>query len=142
MAYTQRFLIRFDDVDFARVVYFPRLFVYCHWTFENFFNEEAGLPYSEVLGKRKVGFPIVHTEADFKAPLRFGDTCRIVMEALKVGSGSLTNRYRLHLGDSEKLCAVIQIVNASIDMDTFRPTPLPEDVRRAFLNHLAGYRSA
>ena len=142
MAYTQRFPIRFDDVDYARVVYFPRLFVYCHWTFENFFTEEARLPYSEMLGKRKVGFPIVHTEADFKAPLRFGDTCRIVMEAVQVGSGSLSNRYRLYLGESQKLCAVVQIVNASIAMDTFKPTPLPEDVREAFLNHLVGYRSA
>src|SRR5262245_13377759 len=126
MSYTQRVQVRFDDVDYAQVVYFPRLFAYCHWVFEDFFAKEAGVPYSEMLGKRRVGFPTVHVEADFKSPLRFGDICRIVMEPLNIGEGSLTNRYRLHHGEAHKVCAVIQLVHASVSMDTFKPVPMPE----------------
>jgi 4-hydroxybenzoyl-CoA thioesterase len=142
MAYTQRIQVRFDDVDYAQVVYFPRFFAYCHWVFEDFFTKEAGVPYAEMLQKRRVGFPTVHSEADFKLPLRFGDLCRIVMETTRLGEGSITNRYRLHNGDSPRVSAVIQLVTASVSMDTFKPVPMPEDIRVAFLNHLVGYKSA
>ena len=138
MAYTQRINVRFDDVDFAQIVYFPRLFGYCHWVFEDFFAKEVGLPYAEMLGKRKVGFPTVHAEADFRAPLRFGDCCRVAMDTVKLSQKSITNRYRLYLGDSQKLCSKVELVTVAISMDDFTPVSIPEDVRVAFLNHLIG----
>lgn len=138
MAYTQRLKVRFDDVDYAQIVYFPRLFGYCHWVFEDFFANEVGVSYAEMLTKRGVAFPTVHTEADFRAPLRFGDPCRVVMDTVKLSSRSITNRYRLFLGESQKLCAKIEIVTVPIGLDDFKPRELPEDVRVAFLNHLVG----
>lgn len=140
--YVQRINVRFDDVDYAQIVYFPRLFGYCHWVFEDFFPHEAGLTYSELLIKRRVGFPTVHTDADFKHPLRFGDVCRVEMETLELGKSALTNRYRLYHGDSKKLCSEVQLVHVAISMDTMKAIPMPEDIRVAFLNHLHGYTSA
>ena len=140
--YTERLNVRFDDVDYAQIVYFPRLFGYCHWVFEDFFGKEVGLTYAELLTKRRVGFPTVHSEADFKAPLRFGDTARIQMDAVKLGERSVTMRYRLYLGESRRLCAEVQLVHVATDLDGFKSLPIPEDLRMAFLNHLLGNRSA
>ena len=138
MAFTHKLNVRFDDVDYAQIVYFPRLFGYCHWVFEDFFEKEVGIPYAKILGKKRVGFPTVHAEADFRAPLRFGDTCRVVMDTVKLGRRSLTNRYRLYLGETQKLCAEIELVTVPVHMDKFKPVDIPEDVRVAFLNHLTG----
>jgi acyl-CoA thioesterase FadM len=55
MAYVERIQVRFDDVDYARIFDYPRLFIYCHWVFEDFFH------------------PIVSAKADFQSPLRFGE---------------------------------------------------------------------
>ena len=138
MAFTKSIPVRFEDVDFARVVFFPRIFNYCHQVFEDFFGAAVGVSYAQMLQKRKIGYPSVHAEADFKHPLRFGDTARIVMETIKLSSKSITSRYRIYLGDSRTLCAEVEIVTVPIDMDSFKARQVPEDVRVAFLNHLTG----
>jgi YbgC/YbaW family acyl-CoA thioester hydrolase len=136
MAYVQRLTVRFDEVDYAQVVYFPRLFGYCHRVFEEFFGREAGVSYAELVTQRRVGFPTVHAQADFRAPLRFGDICRVVMEPLKLSKRSITNRYRLFLGETDRLCADLEIVHAAINLDQFAPVDLPEDIRVALQRHL------
>src|SRR2546426_2147175 len=142
MAFTHRLNVRFDDVDYAQIVYYPRLFSYCHWAFEEFFAKEAGVTYAQMLTVRRVGFPTVHASADFKQPLRFGDVCRVVMETVKLGDKSIGNEYKLYLGETQKLCAELEVVTVAINMDTFESVKIPEDVRVAFMNHLKGYRSA
>jgi YbgC/YbaW family acyl-CoA thioester hydrolase len=138
MAYVQRLTVRFNDVDFARIVYYPRLFAYCHAVFEDFFAAEAGIPYADVLQKRGVGFPVVGAKADFKSPLRFGDTCRIVMEATHLGKRSLACRYRLYLGETDRLCAEIEVTSAIVSMEDLSPVDLPADLRAV----LEKYRAA
>jgi 4-hydroxybenzoyl-CoA thioesterase len=137
MSYTQRVPVRFDDVDFAQIVYFPRLFGYCHWAFEDFFGREAQVTYAQLLGKRRVGFPTVNAKADFRAPLRFGDVCRVEMEVLKLGNSSLTTRHRLFLGESSSLCAQIELVHVATDLDKMKSVEIPKDIRAALERHLA-----
>jgi YbgC/YbaW family acyl-CoA thioester hydrolase len=137
MAYVQRLPVRFEHVDYARIVFYPRLFSYCHWVFEDFFRQEAGIAYAEMLSQRKVGFPVVSAKADFQSPLRFGDTCRVVMETVKIGRRSLTTRYRLYLGETQQQCAVVEVVAACIDMTSFKAIDVPEFVRHPLMKHLA-----
>jgi 4-hydroxybenzoyl-CoA thioesterase len=122
--------VRFPDVDFARVVYYPRFFDYCHQVFEDFFAAEVGTPYAAMLQQRKVGYPSVHAQADFRAPLRFGDTARIEMTTLSVGDRSIALRFRVLKGPL--LCAELEVVCASVDMEGFIGVPVPDDVRKAF----------
>lgn len=137
MAYVQRLIVRFNDVDYAQLVYYPKLFSYCHWVFEDFFQKEAGISYAELLTQRRVGFPVVNAKADFRAPFRFGDVCRVVMELLQIGRKSITTRYRLFQGDTEELGAEIEIVAVAIDMGTYRSVDVPDYVRQPLLKHLA-----
>ncbi|MDQ3262493.1 MAG: acyl-CoA thioesterase [Myxococcota bacterium] len=142
MSYEQTLTVRFEDVDFARVVFFPKLFGYCHNVFEDFFKNGVGVPYAKMIQERKFGFPAVSARSDFRAPFHFGDPCRVVMDTLSLGKSSITCRYRLYQGDSEKLGAELEITTVCVAMDTFKPAPIPEDVREAFLNHLVNYQSA
>ena len=133
MAHVHRITVRFDDVDFAQIVYFPRLFGYCHQVFEAFFATEINVPYAQMLMKQRVGFPTVHASADFQAPLRFGDVCRIELETLKASQRSISCRYRLYRGETDLLCAELEVATAAVSMDTFTPVDVPEVVRAAFL---------
>jgi 4-hydroxybenzoyl-CoA thioesterase len=135
MTFIRRMPVRFDHVDFARIVYFPRFFEYCHEVFEDFFAAEVGLPYARMLNERGVGFPSVHAEADFKSPLRFGDTVRVELETVKVGETSLTCRYRLFEDAQNRLAATITLVTVTMRLDSARPESIPEDVRTAFERH-------
>jgi len=130
MPFVRELPVRFPDVDFARVVYYPRFFDYCHQVFEDFFAAEVGVPYARMLQERKVGYPSVHCSADFKYPLRFGDRVRIELSTDAVGEKSITSRYRLSTGG--KACAELKIVTAPVDMDTFKGLKVPDDVRAAF----------
>jgi len=128
MAFIAHRIIRFDDVDHAQVVYFPRFLEFCHQTFEDFFNAEAKLPYVALLGDRGVGFPAVHAEADYFSPLRFGDSCRISMELLRLGTRSITHRFRIYRGE-DLLAAEVKLVMAAIAVPGFTPRDIPEDIR-------------
>ncbi|HYC79233.1 MAG TPA: acyl-CoA thioesterase, partial [Planctomycetota bacterium] len=66
--------VSFGDVDYARILYYPRLFHFCHVTMERFFDEAVGVSYAKVLSERKIGFPTVHTEADYRRPMPYGLT--------------------------------------------------------------------
>lgn len=136
MSFQKILRVRFEDVDYAQVVYFPNLFGYCHNVFEDFFEAEVKTPYAKMLRERRVAFPTVHTEADFQAPLHFGDDIRIEMTTLKVGRKSLTSRYRLYSERTSALLAEVSVVTVAITLDNFESTDLPADVRAAFERHL------
>lgn len=132
MSFVSRRRVRFEDVDYAQVVFFPNLFVYCHNVFEDFFAAEVKTPYAKMLGERRVAFPTVHTEADFRAPLKFGAEIRIEFDVLALGRSSITSRYRLYDERAGALLAEVKIVTSAIALDTFTATEMPADVRSAF----------
>jgi 4-hydroxybenzoyl-CoA thioesterase len=78
--------VRFADVDHAGIVYYPRFFHYFHMAFEELFRARLGpRAYVDLLDKDRVGFPAVHAEADYHAPLKFGDTATIALSVAKLG---------------------------------------------------------
>lgn len=135
MSFERTLPVRFADVDYARVVYYPRFFDYAHQVFEDFFAAEVGVPYAHMLQAHKVGFPSVHCEADFKSPLLFGDTVRIILTVQKVSTKSVTCHYRLYRNDDTVACAELGVVTVATDMDSFSARSLPNEVRAAFLRH-------
>ncbi len=136
MAFVARHPVRFADIDWARVVYFARFFDLAHRTFEDFFNVHAQLPYGEVLTARRLGFPIVHSEADFFAPLRLGDTARVVMEVVALSRRSVTSRFTVYRSESEERCAVLVLKQAAIDTASFKGVEFPDDVHALFAAQL------
>jgi 4-hydroxybenzoyl-CoA thioesterase len=130
MPFVRELTVRFPDVDFARVVYYPRFFDYCHRVFEDFFAAEVGMPYARMLTERKLGYPSVHASADFSWPLRFGDTVHIEMTTEAIGKKSITSRYRMSTKATR--CAELKVVTAVVDLERFVGVEVPADVRAAF----------
>lgn len=118
--------IRFADVDAAGIVYYPRFFHYYHSAFEEFFGLTHGTPYPEWIEKRRVGFPTRHLEADFQAPLRYGQDLSIAIHLPRIGERSVDFHFEARTPET---AAWARITKVCVDMDTLKPCPLPDDLR-------------
>lgn len=137
MAFCARFPVRFADLDWGRVVYFARYFDFAHRASEEFFNAHPPLEYANLLVTRSLGFPVVHSEADFFAPFRLGDTARIVMDVTRLSKRSVTSRFTFYRGENDERCAVIVLKQAVIQTVEYRGgVEFPEDIHALFSAHL------
>jgi 4-hydroxybenzoyl-CoA thioesterase len=128
MAVVYERAVRFEEVDAAGIAFFARFFNWCHEAMERFFD---GIPggYVGLITKRRIGFPAVHVEADWRAPLRYGDVVRITTSVAKVGTTSATFRYVLERAADGVHVATIDHVTVSTNLDTMTKIPLPADCR-------------
>lgn len=128
--------VRFADVDKAGIVYYPRYFHFFHVTFEEWFEREFGASYPEVLGSDQVGFPAVRNEVDYRAPARYGDVLRIRVTCARLGTKSVTCRYRATRLADGVLCAEALVTTACVDMRAFVSQPTPPRYREFFSRFL------
>jgi 4-hydroxybenzoyl-CoA thioesterase len=119
--------VRFDEVDAALMLYYPRFLGYCHEAMEAMF---AGLDggYPRLIQQRRFGLPAVHIEVDFKSPLRYGDVARIGLDVVKTGYTSITLRYTLTQKDDGRMVAVVEHVCVATNLDAMKAIPIPKDV--------------
>lgn len=87
-------LIRFSDCDPAGIVFYPQYFVMFNGLVEDWFNDGLGVPYHDLLMRRRVGLPTVHLQADFKAVSRLGDRVQLQLAVARLGRRSLTLQLR------------------------------------------------
>ena len=127
--------IRFEEVDAAGIVFFGRFLGYAHEAMELFFaGVEGGYPH--LVMKRRVGFPAVHVETDYHAPLRYGDVLTIETTAGKIGRTSCTLVYRFLRQDGAH-AATVRHTCVLCDLDTMTKIPIPADVRAILEAHRA-----
>jgi 1,4-dihydroxy-2-naphthoyl-CoA hydrolase len=124
--HTERRPIRFQDVDAAGTLFYPRLLEY----FSDAYLGLLAAGRVDLWGKIADGSfraPIVHAEADYFAPLRFGDTAVVEIAGARAGQRSFTLGFRVIRQDGT-LAAIGQVVYVTIDRATFKSTPLPKDL--------------
>jgi 4-hydroxybenzoyl-CoA thioesterase len=123
--------VRFDDVDHAGIVYYPRFFHYCHVAFEELF-EVIGVKFVDMLDGEHVGFPAVKVEGEYKSPVRFGDVLRVSVTCARLGDRSVTLRYRMERIKDGVLCMDARVTGACVDMRTFTSQEIPAKYRELF----------
>ena len=131
MAFRTRVTVRFGDVDHAGIVFYPWFFVYFHEAFERFFTD-AGIAYHQLIGERRIGFPTVHIETDYKQPLRYGDSLDIELSVPRIGRRSATFRYTCYRHRDGQHACTAEITCACVDMASFSATEIPADLRSLF----------
>lgn len=136
MAYTSVQRIRFDDVDGAGIVYYPRFLHLCHAAFEDFFDAAAPFSYPELISNKRLGFPTVHIDADFKAPLSYGDIAIVTLAVRKVGVSSVLTHYDIRRKRDSVLSFVADITTVLIHLDTQQSLPLTDELRAVFQSYL------
>ncbi len=134
MRHTLELKVRFNEVDAAGIVYYPRFFDYFHMAFEDFFGAATGVAYPEWIMGRRIGWPAVHIEADYRSPLRYGDRVTIELGFRSIGRSSFVCVYRAV--DETRVFAEAAITVVTTDLDAMRSMPIPDDVRQALERYL------
>ena len=124
--------VRFSDSDAAGVMHFQQLLGWCHQAWEESL-ERFGLPAGSVFpGGRgeqpSVALPIVHCHADFRAPLKVGDSLLIRLEPARLDPGSFEVISRVLLKDQEVARGCLRHV--AIEVSSRRRCALPEGIDR------------
>jgi 4-hydroxybenzoyl-CoA thioesterase len=136
MAFVYERPVRFEEVDAAQIVFFPRFLNYCHEAMEALFGALDG-GYVALIRDRRIGLPAVHVECDFTLPLRYGDVARIEVTIDRIGRSSCTFRYVFTRAADGAAVAVILHVCAVSDLRNVSAIPIPDDVRAVLDAHLA-----
>lgn len=117
-------------------MYFPRFFHFFHETMETWFDGPVGSLYADLIGRRKLGFPAVHTEADFRVPCAMGEEIAVEQRVVNLGRTSIRFAYTVRgVADPagpERLTGVTVCVAMDLDQHskTFRqPIAIPYDLR-------------
>ena len=133
--FTTSILVRFGDLDGAGIAYYPNLVNFLHEAFEDFFKGHVGRPYPEVY-KGGIGFPTVKVEMEFFAPVHYGDQVEVGVAVERIGRSSVQIRYE----GSVRGRPVFRACNiaVTVDMKTFRATPIPDWLRERFQAAMAG----
>ncbi len=121
--------VRFQDVDAAGIVYYPRIQSYFHDAYVAFL-EHHGIDLAKTLSRGDWAAPIKHAEADFLSPLRFGDRFTTQVVGAKVEGSQVSVGFRIKVG--ERLCAVGASVHVFVDLERFSRIELPELAKKAF----------
>ncbi len=131
------FAVRFADVDHAGIVYYPVFYDYFHIAFEELFRQKMGAAsYLDLLDRQRIGFPAVHSECDYKSPLRFADSALTEITLARMGTKSVSLRYQVFrvVEDGERVLAATGLVTCAVtDLDRFVAIEIPEDLRGLFL---------
>jgi 1,4-dihydroxy-2-naphthoyl-CoA hydrolase len=133
-AFVDRRAIRFQDIDAAGIIFYPRVLEMFHDTYAAFLGF-AGAPLPEVLRSGTWLAPVRHAEADYFKPLRFGDPVTVEICRAHLAETEATLGYRVARADGGEVCVVGQVVHTFVERESFKRTPIPEVVRRA-LEHI------
>jgi len=134
-AFTRSVPIRFSHCDPAGIVYFPHYFNMFNGLIEDWYTEELGYNYAEIIMGSQFGFPFVRIECDFKVPSRMGDVIDLTLLVERVGRSSLGIAIVCHRDGVERLRA--RMVTAMMSITTRKPEPLPQPLREAIEGYSA-----
>ncbi|MFN3350400.1 acyl-CoA thioesterase [Pseudorhodoplanes sp.] len=129
-AFTRTVQIRFSHCDPAGIVYFPHYFNMFNGLIEDWYTEELGVNYADLIMHDQHGFPFVHIDTDFKIPSRMGEKLDLTLLIEKIGRSSLTLAIVGHKDGTERLRA--RTVTAMMSLSSGRSVELPAALRAAF----------
>jgi 4-hydroxybenzoyl-CoA thioesterase len=130
MAFRCRIPVRFGDVDYARIVYYPRFLHFCHVAMEEAFAGVVGVPYHDLIGKEKVGYPAVKVEAEYLLPVGFGEVLDMAVAVERLGTSSVGFRFEGRRSSDGDLAFRVRNVVVAVDMEAWKSVPIPPHHRR------------
>ena len=119
--------IKLHETDAAGVLFFSNQAKIIHDAYETLL-ERIGFAFADILKEKDFFVPIVHCTCDYNVPLFVGDLVEIQVTVAKVGKTSFTLSYKL-LDASQNLVGSTQTVHVTVNRDTKKKIPLPQDLR-------------
>lgn len=117
--------VEFYETDLAGIAHFSNFYRWME-SAEHAFLRSKGI----TLHDGKIGWPRVHATADFKKPIKFGDTIRVLVSVAEIRTRSIRYSFQL-LGADNELCATGEVTAVCVNLATMRAIEIPEEVRAA-----------
>ena len=127
--FTYKTIIKLHDTDAAGLLFFSHQFELVHDAYEALL-ESIGYSFAFMIRKSHFFLPIVHAEADFKAPLFVGDRITIKISVAHIGRTYFTFSYNI-LNAKKELVGTALTVHVTINKKTGKKIPLPSGLRQA-----------
>jgi len=121
--------IRFAHCDPAGIVFFPQYLVMINDLVEDWVGDVLGVPYAELVGRRRTGMPTVSLQCEFTAISRMGDEVMLGLSVERLGGKSLTLQHGCRSGGEARM--VVRQVLVFTSLDTHRAIDIPPDLRAA-----------
>jgi 4-hydroxybenzoyl-CoA thioesterase len=126
--------IRFGQTDPAGIVYYPNFFDMFNEIVEDWFADELGYPFSQMLQAENFGVPIVTVTCDFLRPCRMGEEFALSLFVQHIGSTSLHLRVSGRVGGEERVKASMVLVFT--DLTTYQSVPPPDALRALIVQRI------
>lgn len=121
--------IRFSHCDPAGIVYFPQYLVMTNALVEDWFNEGLNIDYAHMIGKRRVGLPIVKLDCEFSRPSQMGETIMLTLNVAAIGRRSISIEIVGHCNGETRFRAKQVLVTISIESGS--SIDIPSDIASA-----------
>lgn len=110
--------LRLGRTDSLGIAFYSSVFEIAHECYESFLNIAA------ILQEGRYIIPIVHAEADYRAPMELSDKITVEMRAGGRGKSSFTLEYTMTNQRSE-VVAGVKTVHAVLDRNERKPIEIP-----------------
>lgn len=134
MIFTREKTLHFQHCDPAGIIFFPQYFVLFHEVLEDWFTFGLEQPYGEYVRIQRMGVPAVKADAEFLSQAWLGDTLRMELQAVRLGTSSLD--YEVEAWREETLCARGSSTVVQISLDTRRPVAFTGELRTRMERYL------
>ncbi|MCU0683716.1 MAG: hypothetical protein MUF34_15990 [Polyangiaceae bacterium] len=129
-------IVYWGDSDPAGILFGPRSFEYGLRLIEHLFLELFGVGFDGFQRRHKVILPWVHLGCDFRRPAPTGSPLTLRLSVERLGTSSVS--YRIDaIGAAGEEHFRLQMVSATVAMDTGRPVPLVAEQREALEPYVA-----
>jgi 4-hydroxybenzoyl-CoA thioesterase len=129
-------IVFWGDSDPAGILFGPRSFEYGLALVEQLFLHLFGVGFDGFQRRHKVILPWVHLGCDFRLPVASGRTLTLRLRVERLGTSSVT--YGIDaLGGGGETHFRLNMVSATVAMDTGRPVPLVAEQRIALGPYVA-----
>ena len=121
--------VRYAETDAQGHVFFGNFYTYFDEALLAYMRA-TGYSYQDLLDDG-MDFLYVESKCRHHAPAYFDDWLNVGARVGRIGNSSLTFEFSIGRDDPEELVATGRIVAVNVDIDTRRPVPVPDSLRRA-----------
>lgn len=119
-----KYKIAFSETDPGGILFFAEFFKIAHITYERFFDS-LNLKRNYFLDKEFI-LPIVHANADYISPVKFGDELKCEVFVGKIGETSFELKYNLF--NKNQIAAKVITKHVVVKKEVFKKSEVPKDL--------------
>ncbi len=127
MVFTAQITVRFNHVDAAGIVFYPRYYEMLNEAVERWFDEGLGVGFRDLHLVQKIGMPARHIAVDFLKASRLGDVLTFDLQVRKIGRSSLALKIDCYCDGEQRLAADLVLV--CVSLSPLAATSIPAALR-------------